>query len=114
MIKWNALTRIVEVNDLVEQSHQQPCLIFKHSTRCSISSFAKSRLENDWNLSEQDIQPFYLDLINYRDVSNFVADHFAIDHESPQVLLIKDGICVYHTSHLDISVGAIQQELAVV
>jgi bacillithiol system protein YtxJ len=112
MIKWNALTSIVEVNDLVEQSHQQPCLIFKHSTRCSISSFAKSRLENDWNLPEQDIQPFYLDLINHRAVSNFVADHFAIDHESPQVLLIKNGVCVYHTSHLDISVNGIQQELA--
>jgi bacillithiol system protein YtxJ len=113
MIKWNALTSIVEVNDLVEQSHQQACLIFKHSTRCSISSFAKSRLENDWNLSEQEIQPFYLDLINDRAISNFVADHFAIDHESPQVLLIKNGICVYHTSHLDISVNGIQQELAV-
>lgn len=112
MIKWNALTSIVEVDDLVEQSHHQACLIFKHSTRCSISSFAKSRLENDWNLSEQEIQPFYLDLINDRAVSNFVADHFGIDHESPQVLLIKNGICVYHTSHLDISVNGIQQELA--
>ena len=112
MIKWNALTSIVEVNDLVEQSHHQACLIFKHSTRCSISSFAKSRLENDWNLSEQEIQPFYLDLINDRAISNFVADHFAIDHESPQVLLIKNGICVYHTFHLDISVNGIQQELA--
>ncbi|MGH1435480.1 MAG: bacillithiol system redox-active protein YtxJ [Lewinella sp.] len=112
MIKWNALTSVVEVNDLVVQSHQQACLIFKHSTRCSISSFAKSRLENDWNLSEKDIQPFYLDLIDNRAVSNYVADHFGIDHESPQVLLIKNGICVYDTSHLDISVNGIQEELA--
>lgn len=114
MIHWNTLASPTEVNDLVEQSNQQACLIFKHSTRCSISSFAKSRLENDWNLSEQDIQPFYLDLIAHREVSNFVAEYFGIDHESPQVLLIRNGICVYNTSHLDISVSQIQEQLALV
>lgn len=111
MIDWNTLASPTEVNDLVEQSAQQACLIFKHSTRCSISSFAKNRLESAWNLSDKDIQPFYLDLIAYREVSNFVADYFGIDHESPQVLLIKNGICVYHTSHLDISVDTIEKQL---
>lgn len=111
MIHWNTLASATEVNDLVEQSRHQPCLIFKHSTSCPISGFAKSRLEKNWNLPEGDIQPFYLDLLSYRAVSGFIAEQFGVEHESPQILLIKDGVCIYHTSHLDISVDHIEARL---
>lgn len=111
MVNWIPLASIAEVEELVEQSRTVPCLIFKHSTRCSISSFAKNRLEQDWDLSQTKIQPFFLDLIAHRDVSNFVAHHFAIEHESPQVLLIDQGRVIYDASHLAITVDDIRNQL---
>lgn len=109
MIKWSPLANVAEVNKLVERSRQLPCLIFKHSTRCSISSMAKLRLENSWDFNPEEMEPYFLDLIANRDVSNFVAEHFEVYHESPQVLLIRDGVCTYDASHLDISVAELHE-----
>lgn len=106
-MNWTQLTDIAQLDEIVEQSFQQPMLIFKHSTRCSISTMAKSRVERQWDFSEERIKPYYLDLIAYRNISNEVATRFGIDHQSPQVLLIKDGVCVYNASHNSISAGAI-------
>lgn len=109
MIKWSSLASVAEVHELVERSHKQPCLIFKHSTRCSISSMAKHRLEGSWDFKAEELEPYFLDLIANRDVSNFVAKHFEVYHESPQILLIRDGECTYDASHLDISVAEIHE-----
>ena len=84
-------------------------LIFKHSTRCSISTMAKYRLEDDWNFEGKKLEPYYLDLINYRDLSKEVAEKFDVHHESPQVLLIKNGECTYDASHLDITVSELHE-----
>lgn len=111
MVNWISLATIAEVDELVQQSETIPCLIFKHSTRCSISSFAKNRLEQDWELPAETVQPFFLDLIAHRDVSNYVADHFGIDHESPQVLIIHRGSVTYHASHLAIALEEIREQL---
>jgi bacillithiol system protein YtxJ len=85
------------------KSGQGYSIIFKHSTRCSISLITKKRLEMDWTFLPDNIPVYFLDLINYRDISNTVADIFKVHHESPQLLLIKDGECVYETSHGEIS-----------
>ncbi|MXV17990.1 bacillithiol system redox-active protein YtxJ [Hufsiella ginkgonis] len=84
-------------------------IIFKHSTRCSISLMVKKRFELDWEAIPESTPLYFLDLIAYRAISNQVADLFQVHHESPQVLLIKDGECVYETSHGEIS----SEELAV-
>lgn len=107
MINWMPLADQDQLTDLIRISHTQDCLIFKHSTSCSISAISKHRLEAGWAIDEQKILPYYLDLLSYRDVSNAVATTFGVHHESPQVLLIRDGRCVYHTSHLDISADAL-------
>jgi bacillithiol system protein YtxJ len=104
MIQWIPLSTEGQLEDIVKQSNNVPCLIFKHSTRCSISSMAKSRLEKTWDFPEDEIKPYYLDLIAYRDVSNAIAEKFGVYHESPQALLIRNGECTYDASHLDISV----------
>ena len=103
-MNWNKLTSSTQLNKIVERSKETPVLIFKHSTRCSISAMAKYRLEGDWDFSENDLVPVYLDLIAYRNISNEIAERFSVHHESPQVLLIRDGECTYDASHLDISV----------
>jgi bacillithiol system protein YtxJ len=111
MPTWEILQDQQDIHQLVEHSFERPCLIFKHSSRCSISSFARHRLENSWDFSAEEIKPYFLDLINYRPVSNFVAEHFGVTHESPQVLLIRDGVCTYHASHLDIGVGDLRDRM---
>ncbi|MDB5274046.1 MAG: hypothetical protein JWO58_2413 [Chitinophagaceae bacterium] len=102
-MEWNQLSDIHQLDEIVKASASQPVLIFKHSTRCSISSTALDRLERSWNSSEvHGTQPYYLDLIQFRDLSGAVVHKFDVEHQSPQALLIKNGSCVYHASHYDI------------
>ena len=111
MIQWRTLADIATVDAIAEMSEQSPVLIFKHSTRCSISTMAKMRLEQDWSMSAEAVIPYYLDLITYRAVSQYIAEKFSVWHESPQVLLIFKGDCIYDASHLDITVAELAAEL---
>lgn len=108
-ITWNMLDSEVGLEQLVERSFEVPCMIFKHSTRCNISSIAKYRLEDDWSFDN--IESYYLDLIQHRSLSAAIAERFSVHHESPQVLLIMQGQCVYDASHLDISVAELREAL---
>lgn len=112
MINWLVLDREQQLDEIVARSNDVPCVIFKHSTRCNISSVAKYRLEEDWDFDSETLEPYFLDLLSHRSVSNRVAERFGIYHESPQILVIKNGECVYETSHLDISVEALKESLA--
>lgn len=107
-MNWNKLTSESQLETIKAESTQQPVLIFKHSTRCSISAMALSRMERSWD-DAAGIKPYYLDLIANRSVSNQVASEFGIDHESPQILLIQNGECVYDASHMGISFSALKQ-----
>lgn len=103
-MNWKTLDHSDTINEIKEISGMHPVLIFKHSTRCSISSMALNRLERDWKEDEmQQMSAYFLDLVRHRDVSNAVADTFDVNHQSPQVLIIKDGKCIYDTSHMGIS-----------
>lgn len=110
-INWNLLNTANGLEVLKENSMKKPQVIFKHSTRCSISSMAKRRLERTWNIEEDKVDIHYLDLIAYRSISNLVADNFGVTHESPQILVIKEKQAVFHTSHNDISVDVIEEHL---
>lgn len=103
-MNWNQLTQLAELNTINEESNSQKILLFKHSTRCSISSGALNRLERNWNdaIDNEKLKPYYLDLIAHRDISNGIANKWNIEHESPQVLVIEKGKCIYNNSHLGI------------
>lgn len=92
-------------------SFDLPVLIYKHSTRCGISSMMLGRLERDYEPEEAHMQWYILDLIRFREVSEAVADQFGVLHESPQVLLIIKGKVVYHNSHGGISFKALKPYL---
>ena len=100
-IEWRQLTDLGQLNEIVDLSNEKAVLIFKHSTRCSISRFALKQFENEFDLKEK-IIPYFLDLLNHRDVSNEVANRFDVFHQSPQILLIKNGKAFFSTSHDDI------------
>ena len=108
-MNWNAITSVHDVEAISERSRTVPCVILKHSTTCPISSMAKHRLERQWKLPEDRVEAYYLDLLRHRDVSNFIADEFGVRHESPQLLVIRDGRCVHDASHLDIAVPELGQ-----
>jgi len=101
-MNWTLLESPDQVNEIKQQ--QGYSLIFKHSTRCSISMMAKRRFEMDWEALPQNLPLYFLDLIKYREISNQVAQDFQVHHESPQLLLIKDGECILDQSHGGISV----------
>lgn len=96
-MQWIPLSSSNELEQLIAKSQARPQLIFKHSTRCSISHMAKSRLER--GPVSPDIDYHYLDLLEYRPLSNQIAELFHVHHESPQVLLIRNGECIYEESH---------------
>ena len=112
-LKWNKLESVEQLAEIQKQSKEQPVLIFKHSTRCSISKTALDRLERNWNADEaKNLQPYYLDLIAHRYVSNTIADAYQVQHESPQVLIIQNGQSVYDKSHFDIDFKSIKSFVA--
>ncbi|HEV7348493.1 bacillithiol system redox-active protein YtxJ [Telluribacter sp.] len=112
MNNWTPLENEAQLAAIEQESHEYPVLIFKHSTRCSISATTWARLERNWKKEEVgDLQPYYLDLISFRSLSNRLAQAYAVEHESPQVLLISRGECVYNASHFDISFDTIRQQV---
>ena len=107
-MNWIEITHESQLTDVKEMSKAKPQLIFKHSTRCSISSMAKSRLER--GTTPDGIDFYYLDLIKHRNISQKIESDFDVSHESPQVLLIKNGACVYDQSHSGISMDEIAEQ----
>ena len=100
---WSNLTDENQLQDLIVQSKTTPQVIFKHSTRCNVSSVAYQRLKSSKQTADANFH--YLDLIKYRLISDKVAEVFNEQHESPQVLVIKNGTCTYSESHLGITMN---------
>lgn len=109
-MNWLPLTAEQQLESILQQSHTRPQVIFKHSTRCHISATAKNRLEKA--AAPGHIDFYFLDLLAYRPLSNKIADVFSVHHESPQVLLIQKGECVYEESHLSIYMDDIVEQAA--
>lgn len=109
-MEWLNLTSESQLEEINQGSFDPQflgVLLFKHSTRCSISSAALNRLERNWKFSNETFPAYYLDLINHRQLSQKIAESYLIQHESPQILIIKNGKCIYSTSHSDINVDDI-------
>lgn len=103
-MNWNLLSSEDQLEGIIAESKERPILIFKHSTSCSISSASLARMERNWNEDDsKNMKVYYLDILQNRTLSNLVAETFSVDHESPQVLLIKGGVSVYDESHFGIS-----------
>ena len=110
-MEWIQLTSDEQLSHIINLSKERPQVIFKHSTRCSISSVAWKRVQK--KDSETGIDFYFLDLVAYRNLSNKIAEIFKVHHESPQVLVIKDGQCIFDESHLSISIDEILEQAKV-
>ncbi len=107
-MKWIPLTDEGQLSQIISQSQTKPQVIFKHSTRCSISSVAWQRLQKASQPEGMDF--YFLDLLAHRLISNKIVETFKVHHESPQVLVIKNGECVFDESHLGISMNDIVRQ----
>ena len=99
VLPWIPLKEEQQIHHIIEKSKTKPQAIFKHSTRCGISRMVMNQFIDLYKLSETDLDLYYLDLLNYREVSNKVGVEFMVMHESPQLIVIKNGSVVIHASH---------------
>jgi bacillithiol system protein YtxJ len=107
--KWHVLSDISDLDSATQASQDRPTVLFKHSTRCGISAHALERLEA---LEIKDHFDFYyLDILAHRAVSDAIAQQWGVTHQSPQVLIIKNGKLVFHTSHHAITPESILMHL---
>ncbi|WP_291400871.1 bacillithiol system redox-active protein YtxJ [Daejeonella sp.] len=109
-MNWIPLDNLEQLSNIANA--QGYSVIFKHSTRCSVSMMAKKRFEFEWDAIPEGTPVYFLDLISYREVSNKIAEQFQVHHESPQMLLIKNGECIYETSHGEISAEDLAEQIA--
>jgi len=110
-IEWENLTDISQLDVIIEESNKKIIVIFKMSTRCGVSRMAFNTFENDFHYTEEEVKCYYLDILNYRAVSNEIASRFKIIHESPQLLVLKSGRVIDNESHGNIDAKSIEKYL---
>jgi len=109
-VPWNQLEQMEQLEEINQMSKTKKIIIFKHSTRCGISSMVLDQFESQYDILEDEIIPFYLDLLRYRPLSDAIAKAYEVVHQSPQLLLIENGQCVHHASHYDIQVASLKND----
>lgn len=97
-INWITLSDLGQLDEIVNESTKKPVVIFKHSTRCSVSRMVLKNFEREYNLDDK-MELYFLDLLEYRDISNEISTRFDVVHQSPQIIVIKEGNVFYNASH---------------
>ncbi|KGL63591.1 bacillithiol system redox-active protein YtxJ [Polaribacter sp. Hel1_85] len=103
-VNWIPLTSMEQLEEIKDISKTETVLIFKHSTRCGISSMVIKRFEGLFTEEHQNLKVYYLDLLNYRNISDEVGYTFQVMHQSPQLLVVNNGVSVHNASHYDITI----------
>ncbi|HBY67023.1 MAG TPA: bacillithiol system redox-active protein YtxJ [Flavobacteriaceae bacterium] len=88
-----------QLEEIIKESKNKPVAIFKHSTRCGISRMVLKQFEKNYDLDDNQLKLYFLDLLQNRDISNEIAARFKVHHESPQMIVLKDGEVIHHDSH---------------
>lgn len=108
---WHVLSEMKQLDEIVEQSNSIPVVIFKHSTRCGISRMVLKHFENDYNFKDSEFKLYFLDLLKHRTLSDEVGIKFQVMHQSPQVIIVKNGNAVGSASHHAIKAEDLRQYL---
>lgn len=108
------LQELLEIEDLekvLELSTEKPVLLFKQSTTCPISASAFAEYHAFLKNNKEDLAPYFVKVRETREVSNQVAEDLETEHQSPQILLVKDKTAVWNASHNNITVNSITEAL---
>ncbi|WP_432670723.1 bacillithiol system redox-active protein YtxJ [Flavobacterium sp. SM2513] len=108
-LQWNYLESMEDLDAAEQLSKEKTVVLFKHSTRCSISRFVLKQFENTYDIPQEDMELYFLDLIEYRPISNEIAQRFGVTHQSPQMVVVKDGKTIYDASHDSIDAESLKR-----
>ncbi len=108
-VPWHILGRMEQLDEIMVESKTKPVAIFKHSTRCGISRGVLKLLEKNYSLTDDQLKLYFLDILQNRDISNEIAARFKVRHESPQMIVIKNGVVVHHDSHHSIEASHLER-----
>jgi bacillithiol system protein YtxJ len=111
-MNWHKLASPDSIDDLIARSWHTPCLVYKHSPRCELCLASKALLERDWPFASEQLEAYFVDVLEQRELSNRLAEQFAVQHETPQVLLLKNGDCIYEADHLEINLAELEEQLS--
>ena len=109
-MEWFPLNEMDQLNEIVIESDENPVVIFKHSTRCIISRTVLKNFEKAFDLEDK-VKPYFLDLLEFRPISNEIASLFNVTHQSPQLIVVKNGKAIYNASHDSIDVDDLKKIL---
>ena len=107
-LSWIPLSSLDQLDQIKEQSKTTPVVIFKHSTRCVISRMVLREFESSFAKDQHTVSLYFLDLLAHRDISDEISSEFEVFHQSPQLIVIKNGEAIYNASHNEIKAGAIK------
>lgn len=108
IIPWNRLISIDQLVKIEKESFHQPIAVFKHSTRCGVSSMTFRQFESNFNIENEKVKLYFLDLLAFRELSYEVAIRFQVMHQSPQLIVLRNGNTVHHSSHYSIDAGLLE------
>lgn len=112
---FKILNKLEQLNEIDIQSKSAIQVIYKHSTQCGVSMIANRTLSKELKeINNDSIAIYYLDLIRYRDLSNAISMRYNVEHESPQILIIKEGKCIYNASHSEVSLQKALREISLI
>lgn len=112
-LSWNKLISIEQLESIIEESKELPVVIFKHSTSCGISRMVLREFQRNYSSTEDQIKLYYLDILSFIELSNEVSIKFQVFHESPQLLVIKDGNTIHHSSHYRIDARILKKYISI-
>jgi bacillithiol system protein YtxJ len=111
MENWSIIKTEDDIRQIIDKSNNYPQIIFKDSISCGISAYAKERLMQESDLLTSKADFYYLDLLRYRAISNFIARELNVHHQSPQVIVVKNGVATYSATHHNIDANTIANNL---
>jgi bacillithiol system protein YtxJ len=98
-LNWYTIRSANQLTELDRLSKNKLMVIFKHSTSCPISKMAFKRFQKEADFDTEQVDLFYVGVIDDREVSNAIASHYGVMHQSPQLIIIKEGDVIHHASH---------------
>ncbi|MCU0328857.1 MAG: bacillithiol system redox-active protein YtxJ [Chitinophagales bacterium] len=107
----NLISSIEALEQKLLDSHERPVLFFKHSTICPVSTYAHKEIINHLEALETEMDVVKIEVIEARPVSNALAERTQVTHQSPQAILVRNGLSIYDESHYQIQAKIILAQL---
>ena len=107
VLPWITINSTEQLIDALNNVSETPILLFKHSTRCSISSMALNGFERNWTGNAK-CELYFIDLIKNRDVSNKSVELTGVHHQSPQAIVLRNSNVIYDATHTSIDAERIE------